>query len=128
MLAQPCPCGTGRDYAQCCRPLHRQERVAASALLLMRSRYAAFALGLAEYLLASWHPSTRPASLDLTAQPVRWCGLEICSCHEGLSGDLQGTVEFIASYRSGPCRERLHEHSRFVCEAGRWYYVDGDVV
>jgi SEC-C motif-containing protein len=78
----------------------------------MRSRYSAFVLGLSEYLLASWHPSTRPSSLELDG--TEWRRLQIVD----VSGDV---VEFRASYRGG----LLHERSRFALVAGRWFYVDG---
>lgn len=122
----PCPCGNPAGYAQCCGPLH--EGVAAgTAAQLMRSRYSAYVLMREDYLLASWHAETRPASLRLAAQtPVpTWLGLEIRQERE--SGD-QATVEFIARYRLGGGRaQRQHEVSRFVREQGRWYYVDGDI-
>lgn len=36
---------------------------------LMRSRFEAFRDGRAEWLLASWHSSTRPATIDLSDNP-----------------------------------------------------------
>lgn len=92
----------------------------------MRSRYVAYALGRAPYLLATWHPSTRPAPLDLEAQPPpRWLGLAV-KRHEAQSND-RAIVEFVARYKIGGRAYRLHETSRFVCEEGRWFYVDGDI-
>lgn len=91
----------------------------------MRSRYVAYALGLEPYLLATWHPSTRPATLDLDAEPrPRWIGLDI-KRHE-TRGDDRAIVEFVARYRVAGRAHRLHETSRFVREDGRWFYVDGD--
>ena len=40
----------------------------------MRSRYSAYVLRLAPYLLATWHASTRPATLDLADDATRWTG------------------------------------------------------
>lgn len=92
----------------------------------MRSRYSAYSLGCEAYLLMTWHPSTRPASLALDTEPrPRWIGLEIRR-HEVQSDD-HASVEFIARYRVGGRAHRLHEASRFVRENGRWFYVDGDV-
>ncbi|MCU1437526.1 MAG: motif domain protein, partial [Naasia sp.] len=62
--APDCPCGSGQPYAECCEPLHLGA-AAATAEALMRSRYSAFALGLPDYVRSTWHPSTRPGSLDL---------------------------------------------------------------
>lgn len=118
-----CPCGSGRPYAVCCGPLHDGEP-APTAEALMRSRYAAYVLGLEPYLVATWHPTTRPGSLDLGADPrPKWLGLEIRDRQE--AGD-RAEVEFVARYRVGGRAHRLHERSRFVRESERWFYLDGD--
>lgn len=123
-----CPCLSGETYGACCGPLHRGERAAATAEALMRSRYAAFVVGDAAYLLATWHPSTRPADLDLTDGP-RWRRLDVLATSAGGPFDTTGEVEFVAHHRDPVTGERgrLHERSRFVREDGRWSYVDGDV-
>jgi SEC-C motif-containing protein len=92
----------------------------------MRSRYSAYVLGLADYLLATWHSSTRPATLDLQEEPrPKWLGLEV-KRHQP-EGPTAAVVEFVARFRVGGRGQRLHETSRFVREEGRWYYVDGEV-
>ena len=91
----------------------------------MRSRYVAYALGHESYLLATWHPSTRPADLKLEEDPLRWLGLTI-KRHE-LQDDSHATVEFVARYKIDGRAYRLHEISRFVREDGRWFYIDGDI-
>lgn len=92
----------------------------------MRSRYSAFALGLADYLLTSWHPSTRPTTLDLTTPPQpKWLGLSISS--SGLDDADHGWVAFVARCRIGGRAERIVERSRFVREGGRWLYLDGEL-
>ena len=122
---EPCPCGSGQRYAACCGPLHAGERPAASAEALMRSRYSAYVLKLADYLLATWHPSTRPSELDLAADDSKWLGLDV-KRHE-VQDDDRAMVEFVARYRIAGRVHRLHELSRFVREEGRWFYVDGDL-
>lgn len=88
----------------------------------MRSRYSAYVLGLEDYLLATWHSSSRPAVLDLARGPqAKWLGLEVRAQAE--AGD-QATVEFVARCRVGGRAQRLHEVSRFVREDGHWYYLD----
>lgn len=92
----------------------------------MRSRYSAYVLDLEAYLLATWHPSTRPAALNLTDESgTKWLGLEV-KRHQQQDGD-HATVDFVARYRVAGRGHRLHEVSRFVREDGCWYYVDGDV-
>ena len=91
----------------------------------MRSRYCAFVLGNEPYLLATWHASTRPKSLDLFEEPqTRWLGLEI-KRHENTDND-SAIVEFVARYKIAGRAYRLREISRFIRENGRWYYIDGD--
>jgi len=132
--AQPCPCGRlgpskkplvlgnccGRfvgDFAQTPAP---------DAQALMRSRYTAFVLERADYLLATWHASRRPAQLAFDPG-VKWLGLDVRQ-HRQLD-DTHAEVEFVARQKSpGSPAVRLHERSRFVHEAGRWYYVDGDLL
>src|SRR3712207_6007800 len=98
MTPRRCPCGTGLPYAECCGRLHEGMAVAATAEQLMRSRYSAFAVGDPAYLLATWHPSTRPR--ELTVDPaVRWTGLDVLGTSGGGLFEAEGTVEFRAWYR-----------------------------
>ena len=91
----------------------------------MRSRYSAYVLGLEQYLLATWHASTRPAFLNLAADAAsKWLELEVRR-HQ-VQDASHATVEFVARYRVGGRGHRLHELSHFVREDGRWYYVAGE--
>jgi SEC-C motif-containing protein len=97
----------------------------------MRSRYTAYSLGNADYLRATWHASTRPRSLDLSVPQQRWLGLQVKATTR--ISEEWASVEFVARWReAGPeatgRAHRLHERSRFVREAGRWFYVDGDIL
>jgi SEC-C motif domain protein len=120
---ETCPCGSGGQYRACCGRWHAGAP-APPAEALMRSRYAAFALELEAYLLATWHASTRPAAV--TFEPgTRWLGLTVKAARED---GQRADVEFVARYRvGGGSAVRLRERSRFVRENGRWFYVDGDV-
>ena len=124
-MTEPCPCGRPRTaYAACCGRYLDGGEAAPDAEHLMRSRYTAFVRGRTDYLLASWHASTRPAALDLEPG-IKWLGLEVRS-HRRID-DTHAEVEFVARSRVAGRGQRLHECSRFVCEGGRWYYVDGDL-
>lgn len=91
----------------------------------MRSRYSAFALGLHDYLLATWHPDTRPATLAPDEPGLRWLGLEVRR-HVPQDAD-HAMVEFVARCKLGGRAQRLHECSRFVRDAqGHWLYLDGE--
>lgn len=125
-----CPCLSGLPYEECCAPLHNRTETAATAEQLMRSRYSAYSVGDTDYLLASWHASTRPAALDLDPG-IRWYRLDILAVNGGGKRDSAGVVEFEARYR-GPSGSgdsggsgSLRELSRFVKEHDRWYYLDG---
>lgn len=85
----------------------------------MRSRYSAFARRDADYLLRTWHPRTRPKTVEFE-EGLRWVGLEIVSAE----GD---EVEFVAIYETSLGMGVLSERSRFETRGGRWVYVDGDV-
>ena len=121
----PCPCGTGRAYQLCCGRCHAGEP-ATDAEALMRSRYSAYVVGDAAYLLATWHASTRPQELSLADAPgqrTQWLGLAVKQ--QRRTGDDSAEVEFVARYRiGGGSAVRMAEHSRFVREDGRWYYLD----
>jgi len=93
----------------------------------MRSRYTAFVMGLEEYLLQTWHPETRPATLNLNEDPpTKWLGLQIK--HAESTSETTATVEFIARYKVAGKAERLHELSQFIRIEGRWYYQTGSNV
>jgi SEC-C motif-containing protein len=93
----------------------------------MRSRYSAFALGLVSYLRETWAPSTRPRVLELD-DALEWRRLQIVDTVHGGPDDEQGVVEFRAAHRSAAGVGVLHERSRFSRVAGRWVYVDGDLL
>jgi SEC-C motif domain protein len=128
--AVPCPCGRldarrrALSLAQCCGRWLGGEP-APDAEALMRSRYTAYVRGDAAYLRATWHPRTCPADTTPDAG-TRWLGLAV-RLHRVVDAD-HAEVAFVARCRpAGPgAAVRLHEHSRFVREGGRWWYVDGD--
>jgi SEC-C motif-containing protein len=123
--AARCPCGSGDVFGGCCAPL-LDGAAAPTAERLMRSRYTAFAVRDAEHLRATWHPSTRPAELDVD-DDLRWRRLVIVDRVAGGPFDREGVVEFEAFWRQGDERGSLRERSRFVREDRRWLYLDGHV-
>lgn len=123
--SSPCPCGSGKTYASCCAPLH-QGTPAQSAEQLMRSRYTAYVLSLADYLRDTWHNETCPVTLDLAAEPrPNWLGLKVIG-HRQVDAD-HAEVEFVARYKINGKAYRMQETSRFIRDQGKWVYVDGDV-
>jgi SEC-C motif-containing protein len=133
---QPCPCGrqSGADkagkalaYRDCCgRWLEDPAKTPPDAESLMRSRYSAFVLEREAYLLQSWAASHRPERIAFDPG-VKWLGLEVRVYQQ--TGDDRAEVEFVARQKpTGGPAVRLHERSRFVREARRWLYVDGDAL
>ena len=88
----------------------------------MRSRYSAYVLGAADYLLATWHHDSRPASLDLD-EAQNWLGLKVLRAEQD---DEQGLVEFVARFKIAGRGHRLHEISHFRRIEDQWFYLDGE--
>nr|WP_255574519.1 YchJ family metal-binding protein [Austwickia sp. TVS 96-490-7B] len=127
-----CPCGgwpaPGTTYGECCGALHDGSRRALTAEALMRSRYSAFAVGDPAYLLRTWHARTRPEDLHLDPEH-QWVGLEILASEDGQAHHQVGTVTYRAHSRGRDGQERaMTERSRFMRRAGKWVYVDGDMI
>ncbi|GAA3491262.1 YchJ family protein [Streptomyces cremeus] len=120
----PCPCGRAEPYRDCCGRFHRGDAAAPTAERLMRSRYSAFVVLDVPYLLRTWHPTTRPAGLDLEPA-MRWAGLEILRTEGGSAFHREGVVEFRAHYVHEGEAGGQHEVSRFVRVDGLWTYLDG---
>jgi SEC-C motif-containing protein len=129
---KPCPCGRvgakpqALPYGQCCGRWLESHTPAPDAESLMRSRYSAFVLERAAYLLSTWQGSHRPSGVEFEPG-VKWLGLDVRN--HALQGDSHAQVEFVARQKplGGPA-VRLHERSRFVLENGHWLYVDGDAL
>jgi SEC-C motif domain protein len=126
----PCPCGNSKSYQECCALLHRGSQKAATAVLLMRSRYAAFHKGEIDYLVETLHPSKRNGqdrnSLQRAATSCQWLKLDVLEVSGGKETDDVGYVDFAAFFQ-GKQVGVLREKSRFVKEGDTWFYIDGEV-
>ena len=122
-----CPCTSGKPYDSCCGPYHEHRASAKTVKQLMRSRYCAYALGgLGDYLLETWHPSTRDSltAASLSAKTLDWQGLKVLDFRH--KGD-EGMVKFEARYlKDDDSPGLLQEVSRFVRVKGKWLYLDSD--
>lgn len=123
----PCPCGSMLDLSACCGRYHVGEP-APTAEALMRSRYAAYALGRLDYIAAT---CAGPAAAGFDVKEAersqlgtRWLGLEIVGTRKGRAGDDDGTVSFIARYSRNGAEGELKETSQFRRLGGRWVYWD----
>lgn len=122
-----CPCGSGKTFQNCCRPFLLAVSLPASAEALMRSRYTAYVLKDAPYLLATWHPDTRPVSLYFDQEPPpQWLGLSI-KRHLQIDAN-HAEVEFVARYKINGRGFRMQETSQFECIDRHWLYLDGELI
>ena len=125
-----CPCFSGSDYTLCCKKYH-EGSVAETALLLMRSRYAAYALGLADYIILTTHPLSPYFQIDtkrwkkeilhFTHQTI-FVNLLIINCEEK---QKEAFVTFRAELKQQNQDASFTEKSRFLLESGKWLYVSG---
>ena len=121
-----CPCRKKSEttsYDACCGRYHCGSADAPTADALLRSRYTAFVRQDADYLLRTWHASTRGVRVDFTPDQ-QWLLLRILQSKS--EGDT-AIIEFVARSRIAGRSHVLHEVSRFVREDGCWFYVDGDL-
>ncbi|MBB1139821.1 YchJ family protein [Myroides sp. WP-1] len=118
-----CPCGSEQTVEKCCLPYLKGAQYPATAEALMRSRYTAYVLANATYLIETTHPKTRhlysKKSIVQWATENQWTGLEIVQA-------TATTVTFIACFKDSKGVEHLHkEHSLFETLGDKLYYVSG---
>lgn len=127
-MSQLCPCGSDVEYSLCCRPVVSGEQVALDPSQLMRSRYCAFVMKDADYLIRTWHPSCGAAAFrdDISAgfAHTEWLGLTVFE-HSDSETDNTGYVSFVARFSEQGKTGTIIERSRFLKENGQWYYIDG---
>ncbi|MEW5559751.1 YchJ family protein [Enterobacter asburiae] len=123
-----CPCGSALEYSLCCQRYLSGSELPLTPSQLMRSRYSAFVMKDADYLLSTWHPSCEPQAfrhdLEQSFSGTEWLGLTIFAADEGKTPN-EGYVSFVARFREHNKSGALIERSRFLKENGQWYYIDG---
>lgn len=124
-----CPCMSECNYADCCEPAHSGQRWPETAEILMRSRYSAYVLGLANYIVKTTHPKFRSTDFRSEIQnwmnASSWTHLDILETSLGSENDDSGEVEFIAEFQYDGQSHILHERSKFLRYKGRWVYTEG---
>ena len=128
-----CHCCSGKEFEDCCQPFIGGIAKPSTAEILMRSRYSAYAVGAAAYLVKTTHSSTRKfhdtESIKNWAQSNIWQKLEIVSKSAGEAKDKRGIVEFRAYFLDAHRQPQIHhENSNFVKELGKWFFVDGKII
>ncbi|MED5525772.1 YchJ family protein [Gallaecimonas pentaromativorans] len=117
-----CPCGSGRQYPECCGPLH-QGATAVTAEALMRARYCAHVVNAPQFILDSWHPDSRPTLADIAPFiALPWHDLQILG---HLPGEQESFVTFLARYQQDEGLAFHLEKSRFLKIDGNWLFHSG---
>lgn len=127
MSESHCLCGNHVDYAACCQLFHTSNKYPSTAEALMRSRFTAYAMHDEAYLLKTWDANKRPKNIDFSKEKAHWTKLEIVKTKKGGEKDSKGIVEFKAYYQDDNSEYVMNEISRFIKQAGRWFYLDGVV-
>lgn len=122
-----CLCGSEVSYSLCCQSFHQHKQRPPTAECLMRSRFTAYAMHNARYLLETWDSATRPKEIDFSNDNAKWTKLEIVKTKKGGRKDSKGLVEFKAYYTLDGEKHIMSEISRFQKKSGQWQYLDGKV-
>ena len=125
---QTCPCGSGSSFEDCCQQIINGEREPLTAEELMRARYAAFAKGAIDFIVASTHSRTR-REIDVSyirqwSETSTWRGLQIIETK--LVGDNKAYVSFEAQYTQAGKDQSHKEKGLFEREDEKWRFVTGD--
>lgn len=118
-----CYCNSGKPFQNCCQVFLEKQHFPATPEQLMRSRYSAYVLHDADYLIATIHISERKhyskSEILKWSKSNNWIKLDILNAHEN-------QVEFKAYYLDENLKAKIHhERSTFKQESTIWYYVDG---
>lgn len=125
-----CPCGSLKPYAECCQRFH-EGRSLPTPVELMRSRYAAYALNLPQYIMATTHPGSPHFIEDRQkwtrhlaefALNTKFSGVEILSVHEE---DAMAVIVFTARLTQKKQDLTFTEKSYFEKVRGKWLYRNG---
>jgi SEC-C motif-containing protein len=127
-----CPCHSHKDFSACCEPYLLGEKKPSTPVLLMRSRYAAYALDRPQYIIQTTHPRNPMYNRDTIAwtvsihqfsQTTAFQGLLILSHEESA---LEGYVTFHAILKNFQGTDMSFiEKSYFLKEKGLWLYRSG---
>ena len=119
-----CPCNSGKNYKECCKPYHKGSKNPKTALLLMRARYSAYIKGRESFIEETWHPSTRPENIPFDPD-IKWTSLEIQDTLMGTETDDTGFVTFYVRFIKDGFPGAMTEVSEFIKESDKWYYLKG---
>ena len=125
----PCPCDSKQKYKKCCQSYHKGAN-AKEPLALMRSRYSAYVLGFAKYIMKTTHTSNVDYKEDIQTweedikdfiQSPQFEGLTILDHYDNI-------VVFKAHMKQRGLDVSFIEKSEFIQENGKWYYLKGEFI
>ncbi len=125
----PCPCGSDKKYKKCCQSYHKG-KVPTNALILMKSRYSAYCVGDANYIIKTTHTNNPlyeenidqwKESIKVVSRETIWKNLKIIDFKE--EGN-RAFVYFIANFEGG----KIEEKSFFIKEQGIWLYYNYEIL
>ena len=126
-----CPCASGKPYGECCEPIIKGTRQAATAVELMRARYSAYAVGDVKFLYNSSGPKVQgefdEKSTREWSKSATWNGIEVTETERGGEADADGYVSFIARYTANNQACEHRERSYFKKIDGVWRFIDGQI-
>lgn len=126
-----CPCGSLKKYKKCCKPFHDKITFPRTALELMKSRFSAFAVLIADYIIFTTHENNSDYISDLKlwnqdimnfSKNTRFERLEIL---DFIEGEVESFVTFKATLFQDNTDISFIEKSRFLKVEDKWLYIDG---
>lgn len=131
MMSKLCPCHSGKEYSNCCKPYHEGKTNPQNASQLMRSRYSAYALQLADYIIKTTHPKNISYQKDFK----KWSESILHFCKITTFKDLkvedfketsetEAYVTFTAYLMQAGHDASFREKSRFEKVDGLWLYLE----
>lgn len=127
-----CPCGSNKQFNECCELYLSKKQNAPTAEATMRARYSAFVVGDIDYIKSTFNPSELDQFVEEDVKrwssESTWDGLVVKNIELGQESDNNGVVEFIAKYSVGGVQQEHHEVAQFEKIDGLWYFMDGKVV
>jgi SEC-C motif-containing protein len=133
----PCPCGSLLKYKKCCKAFHDKSKLPKTALELMKSRFSAFAVQNADYIIFTTHKDNPDFTSDIKSwkedilnfsKNTDFVKLEILEFVDDKIESLENFVTFKASMKQNGEDISFVEKSRFLKDGERWLYVDGQFI
>lgn len=133
----PCPCGSLQKYKKCCKVFHDKIKLPKTAFELMKSRFTAFAVQNADYIIFTTHKDNPDFTNDIKSwkadildfsQNTNFEKLEILDFSKEQLTDVESYVTFKATLKQNGKDISFIEKSRFLKEDEKWLYVDGQFI